>query len=67
MTTRRIVLGVDGSEGAASAVSWCREHAPVLDAEVIATYVIDLIPLIGSRPTTSGQATRICGATSTTS
>jgi nucleotide-binding universal stress UspA family protein len=45
MTTRRIVLGLDGSEGAAAARDWCAVYAPLLDAEVVAVHVIDLSPL----------------------
>lgn len=45
---RRIVLGVDGSEGANAAVVWCAHVAAALGAEVIATAVytqqIELIP-----------------------
>jgi nucleotide-binding universal stress UspA family protein len=51
MTTRRIVLGLDGSDGSQAALEWCREHAGILDAEVIAVGVIDLVPLIGLPPT----------------
>jgi nucleotide-binding universal stress UspA family protein len=36
----KIVLGIDGSEGAAGAVAWCAELAPKLDAEVIAVHVV---------------------------
>ena len=36
---RRIVLGVDGSEGAAAAVSWCAAFASDLRAEVSAVSV----------------------------
>lgn len=42
VTSRRIVLGLDGSEGATRALDWCVEHAPLLDAEVVAVYVIDV-------------------------
>jgi nucleotide-binding universal stress UspA family protein len=45
MTTRRIVVGLDGSIGAAAALDWCAVFAPLLDAEVIAVHVLDLSPL----------------------
>ncbi len=45
MTTRRIVLGLDGSEGADAARAWCIQYAPSLDAEVIAVHVLDIGPL----------------------
>jgi nucleotide-binding universal stress UspA family protein len=45
MSTRRIVLGVDGSAGSIAATDWCIEYAPLLDAEVIAVHVLDLSPL----------------------
>lgn len=34
MTTRRIVVGLDGSPGSSAAVAWCAAMAPLLDAEV---------------------------------
>jgi nucleotide-binding universal stress UspA family protein len=45
MAARRIVLGVDGSIGAAAALDWCIQCAPPLDAEVIAVHVLDVGPL----------------------
>ena len=36
MPLRRIVIGVDGSPGAAAALRWCAETGAVLDAEVVA-------------------------------
>jgi len=45
--TCRLILGLDGSDGSQAALEWCREHAALLDAEVIAVGVIDLAPLIG--------------------
>jgi len=36
MSTRRIVIGLDGSLGAAAAVQWCAATAPALDADVVA-------------------------------
>ncbi len=45
--TRKIVVGVDGSEQAGRAVEWCASHAASLDAEVIAIHAID-IPVIVS-------------------
>jgi nucleotide-binding universal stress UspA family protein len=39
--TRRILVGVDGSESAARAVAWCAEHAPAFDAEVVAVHAVE--------------------------
>ena len=44
MTRRQIVLGLDGSAGAAAALDWCLEYAPLLDAEIIAVHVLDFGP-----------------------
>jgi nucleotide-binding universal stress UspA family protein len=45
---RRILLGVDGSEGAARAATWCTAFAHGIGAEVIAAYVhtqqLELVP-----------------------
>jgi nucleotide-binding universal stress UspA family protein len=46
VTTRRIVVGLDGSDGSRAALEWCREHAALLDAEVLAVFAIDLMPVI---------------------
>jgi nucleotide-binding universal stress UspA family protein len=43
-TFDRLVVGVDGSEGAARAVRWCADLARTTDAEVIAVYVFE--PLV---------------------
>lgn len=42
MTTNRIVVGVDGSEGSERALRWCVDHAPALDAEVVAVHAFEL-------------------------
>ena len=42
MTTRTMVVGVDGSEGAAAALAWAVEYAPPLDAEVIVVHSMDV-------------------------
>lgn len=42
MTTRTMVVGIDGSEGAAAALGWAVEHAPLLDAEVIVVHSLDV-------------------------
>ncbi len=45
---RRVVLGLDGSEGSAAAASWCARFVPALAAEVTATHVhtqqLELLP-----------------------
>jgi nucleotide-binding universal stress UspA family protein len=41
MATRRIVVGVDGSIGAAAAVAWCAGMAPLLDADLVAVHAIE--------------------------
>lgn len=38
------MLGLDGSAGAAAALDWCIEYAPLLDAEIIAVHVVDFGP-----------------------
>ncbi|MFM8304745.1 MAG: universal stress protein, partial [Actinomycetota bacterium] len=42
MSTRTMVVGVDGSGGAARALAWAVEHAPLLDAEVIVVHSMDV-------------------------
>ena len=37
----RILVGVDGSEHARRAVSWCAKYAPALGAEVVAVHAIE--------------------------
>lgn len=37
----KIVVGVDGSESATRAVEWCAQHAPALDAEVVAVHAVE--------------------------
>lgn len=37
-----MVVGVDGSAGAAAALAWAVEHAPLLDAEVIVVHSMDV-------------------------
>jgi nucleotide-binding universal stress UspA family protein len=39
---RKIVVGMDGSAGAAAALAWAVEYAPLLDAEVIVVYSMDV-------------------------
>ena len=56
MTTRRVVLGYDGSEGSKAAAAWCLKYAAALDAEIIAVGVVDLVPLIGLPPAGSPVA-----------
>jgi nucleotide-binding universal stress UspA family protein len=47
MAAERIVVGVDGSEGADSAVRWCARYARTLDAEVTAVAVVEPnVPLV---------------------
>jgi nucleotide-binding universal stress UspA family protein len=54
MASSRIVVGVDGSEGAAAAVRWCARYAPSLDAEVTAIAVIE--PKVSLVPPSSAYA-----------
>jgi nucleotide-binding universal stress UspA family protein len=42
MPVRRIVLGHDGSEGAARACRWCADLAHALSAEVVVVHAMDL-------------------------
>ena len=37
----KIIVAIDGSENAERAIAWCAEHAPALDAEVIAVHAIE--------------------------
>ena len=47
MAAAQIVVGVDGSEGAAAAVRWCAVSARGLDADVTAVAVIEpKVPLV---------------------
>ncbi len=48
MTTRQIVVGLDGSPDSMAAAQWCVEMAPLLDADVIAVDVLP--PLFGAVP-----------------
>ena len=40
MATRHIVVGLDGSAGSEAAIRWCVETAPLIDADIVAVYVI---------------------------
>lgn len=53
MTTRRLVLGYDGSTGARAAVEWCIEHAGLFDAEVVVVGVVDAVFMDGLSPAES--------------
>jgi nucleotide-binding universal stress UspA family protein len=44
MTLQRLIVGTDGSEGAARAVEWAASLAKQLDAEVIAVHVFTFDP-----------------------
>jgi nucleotide-binding universal stress UspA family protein len=50
----RIVLGVDGSEGAAAAIDWCASRLPGRAAEVVAVHavapIVTLVPPAGTPP-----------------
>jgi nucleotide-binding universal stress UspA family protein len=47
MAPARIVVGLDGSDGAHAAARWCARFAPRLDAEVIALAVVEpAVPLV---------------------
>src|SRR6266516_4508297 len=54
MAMRAIVVGVDGSAGSEAAVRWCAEHAPRLDAHVLAVHAIPplayMVPPTLARP-----------------
>jgi nucleotide-binding universal stress UspA family protein len=50
MTSRRIVLGLDGSTGADAALQWCIEAAPLLDAEVVAVYALPPVARFAPAP-----------------
>jgi nucleotide-binding universal stress UspA family protein len=57
MTTRRIVVGLDGSDGSIAARDWCLEHAAPLDAEIIGVAAIDLVPIVPPPATNIGLGT----------
>ena len=64
MAIRRIILGLDGSEGSAHACRWCAELAARLSAEVIAVHATDFppYPIIeyeGVRPVRAGVSPEI--------
>lgn len=42
MATATIVVGVDGSEGSARALEWCRRVAPKLDAKVVVVHAFQV-------------------------
>lgn len=50
MTSRRIVLGLDGSPGSEAAMQWCIEASPLLDAEVVAVYALPPVVLFVPAP-----------------
>jgi nucleotide-binding universal stress UspA family protein len=41
-TTRKIVVGVDGSDAGKGAVEWTARHAKALSSQVVAVYALDL-------------------------
>lgn len=42
MTTTRVVVGLDGSDGSRRALQWCIDHAGALDAEVVAVHTFSI-------------------------
>jgi len=44
----KILVGVDGSDGAERALAWCAEHAAALDATVIAVHAL-VVPVYAWR------------------
>jgi nucleotide-binding universal stress UspA family protein len=48
MAAARLVVGVDGSDGADAAVQWCARHAPGLAAAVTVVAVIE--PAVWCKP-----------------
>lgn len=42
MTTTRVVVGLDGSDGSHRALQWCIDHAGALDAEVVAVHALSI-------------------------
>jgi nucleotide-binding universal stress UspA family protein len=40
MTTRTVLVGVDGSPGSNAAVRWCARYAVALDADVVAVHAL---------------------------
>jgi nucleotide-binding universal stress UspA family protein len=54
MAAARLVVGVDGSDGADAAVQWCARHAPGLAAAVTVVAVIE--PAVWLAPPTAAIA-----------
>lgn len=57
------MVGVDGSEGAAAALAWAVEHAPLLDAEVVVVHSMDVAlavppPMVAAPPFVLGDELR---------
>jgi len=42
VSSRTIVVGVDGSDASQHAVDWCADHAGALDARVVVVHAVDL-------------------------
>ena len=63
MTQRTMVVGIDGSPGAATALAWAIEYAPLVDAEVVVVHSMDMSmalppPTVGASPFVVDDALR---------
>ena len=63
MTQRTMVVGIDGSPGAATALAWAIEYAPLIDAEVVVVHSMDMSmalppPTVGASPFVVDDALR---------
>jgi len=63
MTQRTMVVGIDGSPGAATALAWAIEYAPLVDAEVVVVHSMDVSmalppPTVGASPFVVDDALR---------
>jgi len=63
MTQRTMVVGIDGSPGAATALAWAIEYAPLIDAEVVVVHSMDVSmalppPTVGASPFVVDDALR---------
>ena len=57
MPARVIVVGLDGSRNAHQALAWCATYAPLIDAEVVAVFSLEVPGYAGLAPMGMSYAT----------